>query len=185
MSVLELIKADVEATTHDNFRLMSNRTFWVRVIGKALVSPNVQAVVIFRLAQALAARGRLNVALLLRAWGIRRTGAELHPLAEIGPGLYLAHAVGVGVGAYVTIGSNCRMHLGSVVGPQARDAGPYPPRTVIGDDVFIGTHAVIAAGVTVGDGAVIGANAVVMRDVEPYTIVSASPARAIGRVDQS
>jgi acetyltransferase-like isoleucine patch superfamily enzyme len=28
---------------------------------------------------------------------------------------------------------------------------------------------------------VIGANAVVMRDVEPYTVVSASPARTVGQ----
>jgi acetyltransferase-like isoleucine patch superfamily enzyme len=39
---------------------------------------------------------------------------------------------------------------------------------------------VIIGGVTVGDGAVIGANAVVVRDVEPYAVISASPGRAVG-----
>ncbi|MBN3034343.1 MAG: CatB-related O-acetyltransferase [Bacteroidales bacterium] len=47
---------------------------------------------------------------------------------------------------------------------------------VIGNDVWIGTGAVILAGVRVGDGAVIGANALVTKDVEPYSIVIGSPA---------
>ena len=49
----------------------------------------------------------------------------------------------------------------------------------IGNDVWIGHGAVILPGVTVGDGAVIGANAVVSRDVSPYSIVGGAPARVI------
>ncbi|WP_309086031.1 DapH/DapD/GlmU-related protein [Chelativorans sp.] len=49
----------------------------------------------------------------------------------------------------------------------------------VGNDVWIGHGAVILPGVTVGDGSVVGANAVVTRDVAPYTIVAGAPARAI------
>lgn len=52
-----------------------------------------------------------------------------------------------------------------------------PP--VIGNDVWIGAHAVILRGVTIGDGAVIAAGAVVTKDVEPYSIVGGVPARHI------
>lgn len=52
-------------------------------------------------------------------------------------------------------------------------------RTVIGNDVWIGTHAVILRGVTVGDGAVIAAGAVVCKDVPSYAIVGGVPARII------
>ena len=52
---------------------------------------------------------------------------------------------------------------------------------VVGNDVWIGYEAVILAGVTVGDGAVIGTQAVVTRDVPPYTIVGGVPARPIRR----
>ena len=179
MTLAQLIRSDIEITTHQNFRLYSTARFWSRAIVKLLLSPNVRVVIVYRVAHWLTKRGLLPLGLILRTWGIRMSGAELNPLAEIGPGLYLAHGVGVGVGAYVRIGKNCRLHLGSVIGPQPMGA-EQPAYTVIGDDVQIGTHAVIIGGITIGDGAIIGANAVVMRDVEPYTVVSASPARAVG-----
>ena len=51
--------------------------------------------------------------------------------------------------------------------------------TVIGNDVWIGSEAIVMPGVRVGDGAVIGTRAVVTRDVEPYAIVGGNPARMI------
>lgn len=51
--------------------------------------------------------------------------------------------------------------------------------TVIGDDVWIGTEAIIMAGVTVGHGAIIGTRALVTKDVEPYAIVGGNPAKTI------
>jgi acetyltransferase-like isoleucine patch superfamily enzyme len=47
---------------------------------------------------------------------------------------------------------------------------------IIGNDVYIGTSAVIMSGVTIGDGAVIGASSVVTKDVPPYTIYAGNPA---------
>ena len=50
---------------------------------------------------------------------------------------------------------------------------------IIESDVWIGTRAVILAGVTIGRGAVVAAGAVVTRSVEPYAIVAGNPARLI------
>ncbi len=47
--------------------------------------------------------------------------------------------------------------------------------TKIGNDVWIGHGAYIAAGVTIGDGAVIAAKAVIVRDVPPYAVVAGNP----------
>ncbi|MCV0397869.1 MAG: antibiotic acetyltransferase [Rhizobiaceae bacterium] len=52
-------------------------------------------------------------------------------------------------------------------------------RVTIGNDVWIGHGAVILPGVSIGDGAVVGANAVVTRDVAPFTIVAGQPARIL------
>ena len=49
----------------------------------------------------------------------------------------------------------------------------------IGNDVWIGHGAVVMPGLTIGDGAVVGANAVVTRDVAPYTVVAGVPARPL------
>ena len=49
----------------------------------------------------------------------------------------------------------------------------------IGNDVWIGAHAMIMSGVKVGDGAIIAAGAIVTKDVPPYAIVGGVPARII------
>ncbi len=51
--------------------------------------------------------------------------------------------------------------------------------TVIGNDVWIGSEAIVMPGVTIGDGAIIGTRALVTRDVEPYAIVGGNPAKVI------
>ena len=50
----------------------------------------------------------------------------------------------------------------------------------IGDDVWVGFGAVLLSGITIGTGAVIAAGAVVIHDVEPFSIVGGAPARKIG-----
>ncbi|HEY1040032.1 MAG TPA: CatB-related O-acetyltransferase [Bacteroidia bacterium] len=51
--------------------------------------------------------------------------------------------------------------------------------TVIGNDVWIGANVTILAGVTIGNGAVLGANSLITKDVQPYSIVSGTPAQHI------
>jgi virginiamycin A acetyltransferase len=47
---------------------------------------------------------------------------------------------------------------------------------IIGNDVWIGTQAIIMAGVRIGDGAVIAAGSVVTKHVAPYSVVGGNPA---------
>lgn len=51
--------------------------------------------------------------------------------------------------------------------------------TVVGNDVWIGSEAMIMAGIKIGHGAVIGSRALVTKDVEPFTIVGGNPAKPI------
>lgn len=55
----------------------------------------------------------------------------------------------------------------------------------IGKNVWIGEKATILPGVTIGDGAVIAANAVVNKDVPPYTLVAGVPAKILKKTNNS
>jgi acetyltransferase-like isoleucine patch superfamily enzyme len=50
---------------------------------------------------------------------------------------------------------------------------------VIGSDVLVGFEALIMSGVTIGDGAIVTPRAVVLKDVEPFSIVGGNPAKHI------
>lgn len=58
-----------------------------------------------------------------------------------------------------------------------RNGPPTKARiTTIGNDVWIGHGAYVAAGVTIGDGAIVAAHAVVTKDVPAYAVVAGNPA---------
>ncbi|MGB8468133.1 MAG: CatB-related O-acetyltransferase [Candidatus Babeliales bacterium] len=66
--------------------------------------------------------------------------------------------------------------------PEANSIAEYKStkgNVAIGNDVWIGTHAIILSGVTVGDGAVVGAYSIVTKNVPPYAVVAGNPARII------
>ena len=49
----------------------------------------------------------------------------------------------------------------------------------IGDNVWVGTRAVILGGVTIGEGSIIAAGALVKESVPPYSVVAGIPAKVI------
>lgn len=55
----------------------------------------------------------------------------------------------------------------------------FPPRTYIANDVWIGLNVIIMGGLKIGNGAIIAANAVVTKDIPPYSIVAGMPAKII------
>lgn len=67
----------------------------------------------------------------------------------------------------------------------AGDPGPGDTATTkgvvsIGNDVWIGTQALILSGVTIGDGVIVGAGSVVRQDIPAYAVVAGNPARVAG-----
>ena len=61
---------------------------------------------------------------------------------------------------------------------------PINQPVTIGARVWCGARVTIGAGVTVGDDAVIGAGAVVVRSVEPNTVVAGVPARPLRTIQR-
>lgn len=52
-------------------------------------------------------------------------------------------------------------------------------KIVIENDVWIGYGSIIVSGVRIGRGAIVAAGSIVLKDVEPYTIVAGNPAKVI------
>lgn len=86
-------------------------------------------------------------------------------------------------GPFVTIrGGNHRVDILGRFMSDIRDEEKKPqddPGVIVEDDVWVGTRAIILAGVKIGRGAVVGAGAVVTRDVPPYGVVVGNPARLL------
>lgn len=55
----------------------------------------------------------------------------------------------------------------------------WKTHTTIGNDVWIGTRAIILGGINIADGAVIGSGSVVTKDIGPYEIWAGNPAKFI------
>ncbi len=62
-----------------------------------------------------------------------------------------------------------------------REQGEKIDEVLIESDVWIGTNAIILAGVKIGKGCIISAGAVVTKDCEPFGIYGGIPARLIKR----
>lgn len=171
------LEANVDPTMHPGAR------FWLRVIGKALVTPQVQVVLLHRLAARISRTPLRPLAFLLRAIGVAWAGAEIHPDARFGPGLALVHSPGVVIGSGVRGGVDCRISQGVTLGEPGRggrkEKWGFP---VLGDHVTLGANVVVLGPCLIGDGAVVGANTVVTADVPPDSVVAGSPARVVRRL---
>ena len=81
------------------------------------------------------------------------------------------------IGGFVTI-IDGNHRFDSVARPIRAQGGVQRP-IEIGEEVWIGTNAVILQGVHIGNGAVIAANATVTKDVPPMAVVGGTPARVL------
>ncbi len=78
------------------------------------------------------------------------------------------------ISGHVYIQTSMHRHQkGTFIQSQGYDHAPI----VLGDDVWLGAHAVIFPGCTLGPGAIVGSNSVVTSDVRPNAIVVGAPAQ--------
>ena len=86
------------------------------------------------------------------------------------------------VGGRVVVGKNCHIGAGAVLAGVIEPPSAEP--VVIEDDVLIGANAVVLEGVRIGKGAVIAAGSVVVKNVEPYSVMAGVPAKLLKKVDE-
>ncbi len=108
------------------------------------------------------------------------TGIEIHPGAGIGKGLFVDHGMGLVIGETTEIGDNCVLYHNVTLGGTGKHKGKRHP--TLGNNVLVGTGAILLGPITVGNNVRIGANSfVVMRDVPSDCTVAGTPARIIKR----
>jgi putative colanic acid biosynthesis acetyltransferase WcaF len=132
-----------------------------------------------------------------RSWLLKRFGAQigfarLHQSVRIwapwrlrlGMHVYIDRDVNLYNAYGISIGDRAVISLGSFLCSASHDytLSTYPligGEIVVGNDVWIAADAFVAPGKKIGDGAVVGARAVVVQDVEPWTVVAGNPAKLI------
>ena len=106
------------------------------------------------------------------------TGIEIHPNAAIGKRFFIDHGAGVVIGETAEIGDDVLIYQGVVLGGTTLEKKKRHP--TLGNNVVVGSAAILLGPITVGDGARIGANSVVVRSVPPGAIVVGVPGRVVG-----
>ncbi|MEE8470667.1 MAG: serine O-acetyltransferase [Dehalococcoidia bacterium] len=139
--------------------------------------PGLQALWLHRVAHFLWKR-RLRLAARFISHNARfLTAIEIHPGAKIGKRFFIDHGSGVVIGETAEIGDDVLIYQGVVLGGTTLEKKKRHP--TIGNEVVIGSSAVLLGPITVGDGARIGANSVVVRSVPPGAVVVGVPGRVV------
>jgi len=102
------------------------------------------------------------------------TGVELPCEVTIGKNFRIDHFGGIVVSGFATIGDNCRIRTGVVIGLKNVENMCAP---TIGNNVDIGAGAKILGDICIGNDVTIGANAVVLNDVPDNSIAVGIPAK--------
>jgi serine O-acetyltransferase len=170
--------SDVRA---DAFRVTGKTMSVGSIVALAAVNRTFRPVLTLRLCQWSSGKFLRLLARLLHRLAQGKLGIDMPSGVRAGPGLILVHGWGIVVNKDAQIGSNVTLFNGAVLGRKdtISSDGRKTEYPVIGNDVWIGPHAIVIGGVRVGDGAIIGAGSVVTKDVPARCIVAGNPARLL------
>lgn len=143
--------------------------------------PSFRVMRYYRRAHKAYLKGHYFWARYLSQKGVRKTGIEIHPGAQIGKGFFIDHGSGVIIGETTIIGDNVTLYQGVTLGGTGKEQGKRHP--TIGNNVMISTGAKILGSFTIGDNSKIGAGSVVLEEVPPGSTVVGVPGRVVKRVN--
>jgi len=145
-----------------------------------LAYPGVLAVSVYRIAHALYDLGVPMMARIMTEWAHSKTGADIHPGANIGAAFFIDHATGVVIGETTVIGDGVKLYQGVTLGALSfpRDAsgqiirGKKRHPTVESGSTLYANATVLGGQTVVGADSVIGGSVFLTRSVPPRSRVS-------------
>jgi serine O-acetyltransferase len=145
-----------------------------------LAYPGVLAVSVYRIAHALYDLGVPMMARIMTEWAHSKTGADIHPGANIGTAFFIDHATGVVIGETTDIGDGVKLYQGVTLGALSfpRDAsgqiirGKKRHPTVESGSTLYANATVLGGQTVVGADSVIGGSVFLTRSVPPRSRVS-------------
>lgn len=141
--------------------------------------PSFKVMLHYRLAHKLYQKGHYFWARYVSQRGVRKTGIEIHPGAQIGKGFFIDHGNGVIIGETTIIGDNVTLYQGVTLGGTGKEQGKRHP--TIGNNVMISAGAKVLGSFKIGDNSKIGAGSVVLEEVPPNSTVVGVPGRVVKR----
>ena len=107
------------------------------------------------------------------------TGIEIHPGADLGRRLFIDHGMGIVIGETAVVGDDVTLYHGVTLGGTSLEKVKRHP--TLQSCVVVGAGAKVLGDITVGSHSRIGANAVVVKDVPPQSVVVGVPGQIIRR----
>ena len=137
-----------------------------------------QALQAYRIAHWLWQQGRVWMALHFQSRISETFGADSHPAARSGRGVFIDHATGIVIGETAVVEDDVSMLHGVTLGGTGKERGDRHPKVRKG--VMIGAGASILGNIEVGAYSRIGAGSVVLTAVPDHCTAAGVPAKVIG-----
>ncbi len=144
-----------------------------------LCYPGLHAIWVHRLSHKLWKVGFKLIARWLSQTARSLTGIEIHPGATIGHNFFIDHGMGVVIGETAEVGNNVTLYHGVTLGGTSLNKVKRHP--TVEDNVVVGAGAKVLGAITIGANSRIGANAVVVKDTPPESVVVGVPGQVVVR----
>ena len=165
----------------EEIRVIRERDPAIHSSMEVFLYPSFKVMLHYRLAHKLYLKKYYFLARYISQRGVRKTGIEIHPGAQIGKGFFIDHGNGVIIGETTIIGDNVTLYQGVTLGGTGKEHGKRHP--TIGNNVMISAGAKVLGSFTIGDNSKIGAGSVVLHEVPPGSTVVGVPGRVVKRVN--